>query len=93
MLLVLKGSSKLAGRRWADLSPVPERKLRTHQRWETKSSNYLIQASSTFPRRRETAFPGQDTAFPGARKTYTSFFVGTNVTQLLVLNLVSDQVN
>ena len=34
------------------------------------------------------------TAFPGAGKTYTSFFAGgTNVTQLLKLNLVSDQVN
>ena len=34
------------------------------------------------------------TAFPGAGKIYRSFFAGgTIVTQLLVLNLVSDQVN
>ena len=42
MLLVLKRSSKLGSRRRADLSPAPERKLRTHQRWETKSSRCLI---------------------------------------------------
>ena len=92
MLLVLKRSSKLAGRRRADLSPVPERKLRTHQRWETKSSRCLIKhhlhqikpagVRLTFPWRRTQLSPCQDTSFPGAGKTYASFFVdGTNVTR------------